>query len=51
MFKNSTIELDIDGKPTMTDAKMAIDLTEGLARDALRIGKNGFMIGTLISPI
>lgn len=49
MFKNSTIELHIDGKPTMTDAKMAIDLTEGLARDALRIGKNGFMIGTLIS--
>lgn len=49
MFKNSTIELDIDGKPTMTDAKMAIDLTEGLARDALRIGKNGFMIGALIS--
>jgi type IV conjugative transfer system coupling protein TraD len=49
MFKNSTITLDINGKPTVTEAKLAIDLTEDLARDALRIGKNGFMIGALVS--
>jgi type IV conjugative transfer system coupling protein TraD len=49
MFKNSTITLDINGKPTVTEAKLAIDLTEDLKRDSLRIGKNGFMIGALIS--
>ena len=51
MFKNSTVELEINHHKTVTDAKEAIALTDPLASDAVRIGKNGFLIGGLVSLV
>ena len=50
-LKNSTIELEVDHHKTVVDAQKAISLTEPLAGDALRIARNGFLIGALMSLV
>ena len=46
-FKNNTIDLVVDGKAEVVDAKEALILTQGPADEALRVVKNGAMIGSL----
>lgn len=51
MLKNSTIDLEVDRRKSVVDAQRAISLTDPLAGDALRIAKNGLLIGALASLV
>ena len=51
MFRNSTIELEVDGRLEIIDAKQALALTDGPAHVALSHGGKALSLGILVSVV
>lgn len=49
MFKNSTVDLIVDGKKETVDAQEAIRLTSNPVQEAMRVARNGFLLGGLLA--